>query len=92
MFAAERLRPDETTVPLLEGGKTRIGRLWVYVRDYRPLAGVGPPMAAYFYSPDRSGKHPDEHQACYAGLMQVDAHTALGDNCGGRSRAETRRQ
>ncbi len=38
-------------------GKTRVGGLWTYVRDHRPFGGGDPP-AAFFYSPDRSTKHP----------------------------------
>jgi transposase len=39
VFAAERIHADDTTVPVLAKGKTRIGRLWTYVRDDRPLPG-----------------------------------------------------
>jgi hypothetical protein len=38
-FEAERIHADNTTVPVLAKGKTRIGRLWTYVRDDRPFAG-----------------------------------------------------
>jgi transposase len=33
---------------------------------------------AFFYSPDRAGKHADEHLADYAGLMQADAYSGPG--------------
>ena len=39
VFAAERIHADDTTVPVLDIGKTRTGRLWTYVRDDRPFAG-----------------------------------------------------
>ena len=58
VFAAERIHADETTVPVLDIGRTRTGRLWTYVRDDRLFAGADPPAAAYFYSPDRGGVHP----------------------------------
>ena len=74
VFAAQRLHADDTTVPVLDVGKTRTGRLWTYVRDDRPFAGADPPAAVYFYSPDRAGKHPEEHLASWAGLMQADAY------------------
>ena len=32
-FAAERLHADDTTVLVLAKEKTRIARLWAYVRD-----------------------------------------------------------
>jgi transposase len=74
VFTAERLHADDTTVPVLDVGRTRTGRLWTYVRDDRPYAGTGPPAAAYFYSPDRRGEHPEAHLASWAGLMQADAY------------------
>jgi transposase len=74
VFAAERLHGDDTTVPVLAKGRTRIGRLWVYVRDDRPFAGSAPPAAAFFYSPDREGIHPERHLTGFAGLLQADAY------------------
>src|SRR3984957_13010843 len=76
-FAAERIHADDTTVPVLAKGKTRIGRLWAYVRDDRPFGGPQPSAAAFFYSPDRTGKHPEEHLTGYAGLMQADAYAGF---------------
>ena len=67
VFAAERIHADDTTVPVLAKGKTRTGRLWTYVRDDRPFGGPDPPAAAFFYSPDRGGEHPEQHLAGYAG-------------------------
>src|SRR6185312_8955889 len=77
VFAAERIHADDTTVPVLDIGKTRTGRLWTYVRDDRPFGGADPPAAAYFYSPDRGGVHPESHLASYAGLMQADAYAGF---------------
>jgi transposase len=78
VFAAERIHADDTTVPVLAKDKTRTGRLWTYVRDDRPFGGPDPPAAVFFYSGDRSGEHPEQHLACYAGLMQADAYAATG--------------
>ena len=77
VFAAERIHADDTTVPVLATGKTRIGRLWTYVRDDRPFAGPDPPAAMFFYSRDRGGEHPEQHLASYAGLMQADAYAGF---------------
>jgi len=77
MSAAERIHADDTTVPVLAKGKTRTGRLWTYVRDDRPFAGPDPPAAVFFYSRDRSGEHPEQHLANYAGLMQADAYAGF---------------
>src|SRR6266849_9202806 len=77
VFAAERIHADETTVPVQAKGQCRTGRLWTYVRDDQPFGGADPPAAAFFYSPDRSGKHPEAHLASYAGLMQADAYSGF---------------
>lgn len=77
VFAAERIHADDTTVPVMAKGKTRTGRLWTYVRDDRPFGGPDPPAAVFFYSPDRGAKHPEQHLATYAGLMQADAYAGF---------------
>jgi len=77
VFAAERIHADDTTVPVLAKGKARTGRLWTYVRDDRPFGGHDPPAALFCYSPDRSAKHPEQHLASYAGLMQADAYAGF---------------
>jgi len=77
VFAAQRLHADDTPVPVLDTGQTRTGRLWTYVRDDRPFAGRAPPAAVYFYSPDRSGAHPQAHLGGWAGLMQADAYAGF---------------
>jgi len=77
VFAAERIHADDTTVPVLAKGKTRTGRLWTYVRDDRPFGGRDPPAAVFFYSTDRGAKHPEQHLAGYAGLMQADAYAGF---------------
>jgi transposase len=77
VFAGQRLHADDTPVPVLDTGQTRTGRLWTYVRDDRPFAGRAPPAAAYFYSPDRSGAHPQAHLHGWSGLMQADAYAGF---------------
>jgi transposase len=77
VFAAERIHADDTTVPVLARGKTRIGRLWTYVRDDKPFGGRAAPAAMFYYSPDRGGEHPEKHLADYSGLMQADAYAGF---------------
>ncbi|MBL8127215.1 MAG: IS66 family transposase [Chloroflexia bacterium] len=77
VFTADRIHADDTTVPVLAKEKTRIGRLWTYVRDDRPFAGPAPPAAAFFYSLDRSGQHPERHLVSFAGIMQADAYAGF---------------
>lgn len=74
VLSAERLHGDDTTVPVLAKGKTDIGRIWVYVRDDKPFNGPAPPGAVFYYSRDRSGKHPQAHLANYSGVFQADAY------------------
>jgi transposase len=79
VFAAEKIHGDDTTVPVLAPGlgRTKTGRLWVYVRDDRPFAGEAAPAAAYFYSPDRGGEHPAAHLASFTGLLQADGYAGF---------------
>ncbi len=77
VFAAERVHGDDTTVPVLAKGKTRTGRIWTYVRDDRPFGGQAPPAAVFFYSPDRTGVHPEQHLAGYNGILQADAYSGF---------------
>jgi transposase len=79
VFAGEKIHGDDTTLPVLEPGlgRTKTGRLWVYVRDDRPHAGIAPPAAIYFYSPDRGGEHPAAHLANFTGFLQADAYSGF---------------
>jgi transposase len=77
VLAAERIHGDDTTVPVLAKGHCRTGRIWTYVRDDGPFAGIDPPAAVFFYSPDRSGIHPERHLADYSGILQADAYAGF---------------
>jgi transposase len=79
VFAGEKIHGDDTTLPVLEPGlgRTKTGRLWVYVRDDRPHAGIAPPAAIYFYSPDRGGEHPAAHLANFTGFLQADGYSGF---------------
>jgi transposase len=79
VFAGEKIHGDDTTLPVLEPGlgRTKTGRLWVYVRDDRPHAGNAAPAAIYFYSPDRGGEHPAAHLANFTGFLQADAYSGF---------------
>jgi transposase len=76
--AGTRIHADDTPVPVLATGKTRTGRLWTAVRDDRPFGGRDPPAAAYFFSPDRSGVHPQAFLATFTGILQADAFSGFG--------------
>lgn len=70
VFGGNRLRGDDTPVPVLDPGRgrTKEGRLWVYVRDGRPRKAQEPPAVAYFYSPYRKGEHPRKHLENFRGV------------------------
>ena len=83
VMRSDRLHADDTPVRVLDPtvrqtrGKARAvkeGRLWVYVRDDRPWGGTDPPAAAYSFSPDRKGEHPQGHLARFTGILQADAY------------------
>ena len=59
-------------------GKTKTGRLWVYVRDDRPAGSTAPPAVWFRYSPDRKGEHPQAHLANFSGILQADAYGGCG--------------
>ena len=74
VFAAARLHGDDTTVPLLARGGTKIARLWTYVRDDRPFDGTAPAAVAFRFSRDRAGEHPTAHMKGWQGILQADAY------------------
>lgn len=76
VMAASKLHADDTPVPVLAPGrgKTKTGRLWVYVRDDRPAAGTAAPAVWFAYTENRKGEHPQRHLARYRGVLQADAY------------------
>jgi transposase len=80
VMAAEKLHVDDTPVPVLAPGtgKTKTGRLWVYLRDERPFGGRAPPAVVYRYSPDRKGEHPRAQLADFRGFLQADGYSGFG--------------
>jgi transposase len=79
VLTAEKLHADDTPVPVLAPGtgKTKLGRLWTYVRDDRPSGGTDPPAVFFRYSPDRKGKHPCEHLKSFRGILQADGYAGF---------------
>lgn len=75
VLAAAKVHADDTPVPVLQpgAGRTKTGRLWVYVRDDRPAADETPPAVWFRYSPDRKGQHPQSHLKAFRGILQADA-------------------
>jgi transposase len=78
--ASPKVFADDTTLPVLDPGRgrTKTGRLWCYAVDNRPWCGPGHPAAAYVYSEDRKGEHPQTHLRGFRGLLQVDGYAGFG--------------
>lgn len=76
VMAATKLHADDTPVPVLApgNGKTKTGRLWVYVRDDRNSGDTTAPAVWFTYTPDRKGEHPQQHLARFKGTLQADAY------------------
>lgn len=79
VLAAAKVHADDTPVPVLQpgAGRTKTGRLWVYVRDDRPAADETPPAVWFRYSPDRKGQHPQSHLKAFRGILQADAYAGF---------------
>jgi transposase len=79
--AATKVHADDTPVPVLDPGrgKTKTGRLWVYVRDDRPAGSLEAPAAYYRYTPTREGRHPQAHLKGFSGTLQADGFSGFAE-------------
>jgi transposase len=77
IFSADVVHADDTPIPVLAPGlgKTKIGRLWTYVRDERPIAGNSAPAVWFSYSANRKGEHPQAHLENFTGILQADGYS-----------------
>jgi transposase len=79
VMSASKLHVDDTPVPVLAPGtgKTKLGRLWTYVRDDRPAGDLAAPAVWFAYSPDRKGEHPHRHLKAFCGTLQADGYAGF---------------
>jgi transposase len=79
VLSATKLHADDTPVPVLAPGlgKTKLGRLWTYVRDDRPAGDATPPAVWFAYTPDRKGERPKAHLSSFTGTLQADAYAGF---------------
>jgi transposase len=79
VFASDNLFADDTPVPVLDPGrgKTKTGRLWVYVREQRGWSGPAPPAAVYVFAPDRKAERPAAHLERFKGVLHVDGYAGF---------------
>ena len=76
VLSSNQIHGDDTPVKVLNPGtgKTKTGRMWVYVKDVRPRGDESPVAAGYYYSPDRKGERPQEHLKDFKGILHADAY------------------
>ena len=81
VMAGHVIHADDTPVPVLAPGtgKTKTGRLWVYLRDERQHAGPAPPAVLYRYTPDRKGERCRAHMAAFSGPLHADGYAGFGE-------------
>ena len=79
VLSANKLHADDTPVPVLAPGlgRTKIGRLWGYVRDERASQGKIPPAVWFCYSADRKAIRPVEHLSTFKGILQADGYAGF---------------
>ena len=79
VMASRVIHADDTPVDVLApgNGKTKTGRLWVYLRDERPHAGKTPPVVLYRYTPDRKGEHCRAELANFTGWLHADGYAGF---------------
>jgi transposase len=81
VMAGNVIHADDTPVPVLAPGhgKTKTGRLWIYLRDERPHAGPAPPAVLYRYTPDRKGERCREHLGAFRGHLHADGYAGFAE-------------
>lgn len=79
ILSADKLHGDDTPLPVLApgNGRTKTGRLWVYVRDERPMGSDAAPAVWFEYSPDRKGERPQAHLLDFRGVLQADGYAGF---------------
>lgn len=80
VMAGRVIHADDTPVDVLAPGtgKTKTGRLWVYLRDERVHGGTAPPAVLYRYTPDRKGEHCRAELANFTGWLHADGYAGFG--------------
>lgn len=81
VMAGAAIHADDTPVNVLAPGtgKTKIGRLWVYLRDERDWGGDSQPSAFYRFTPDRRGQWPRDHLKDFTGWLHADGYAGFED-------------
>ncbi|MQU76466.1 IS66 family transposase, partial [Sinorhizobium medicae] len=86
VMSSDLLHADDTPIRVLDrslrdkglGKGVKKGRIWAYVRDQRPWAGVAPPGAVYYFAPDWKEEHVHHHLRQTSGILQADGYKGYG--------------
>lgn len=86
VMGSDLLHADDTPIRVLDrslrdkglGKGVKKGRIWTYVRDQRPWAGVAPPGAVYYFAPDWKEEHVHHHLEQTSGILQADGYKGYG--------------
>ena len=75
VLAGSHLHTASAAYPILAhgSGRTRIGRLWIYLRDERAWGSTIPPSAWFRFTSDRSGAQARTHLGSFSGTLQGPA-------------------
>ena len=82
IMGSDLLHADDTPIRVLDrslrdkrlGKGVRQGRIWAYVRDQRPWAGLSPPGAVYRFAPNWNEEYVLRHLADARGILQADGY------------------
>ena len=79
VLAGTHLHADDTPYPVLAPGtgKTKIARIWTYVRDERSWGSEVPAAVLFRYTPDRKGIHPQTHLSHFKGALHADGYAGF---------------
>src|ERR1700691_3775118 len=79
VLAGTHLHADDTPYPVLAPGtgKTKIARIWTYVRDERSWGSEVSPAVLFRYTPDRKGIHPHAHLTDFTGALHADGYAGF---------------
>jgi transposase len=79
VLSGTHLHADDTPYPVLAPGtgKTKIARIWTYVRDERSWGSEVPPAVLFRYTPDRKGIHLRTHLARFSGALHADGYAGF---------------
>jgi hypothetical protein len=79
VLTGTHIHADDTPYPVLAPGtgKTKIARIWTYVRNESSWGSQVPPAVLFRYTPDRKGIHPRTHLSQFTGGLHADGYAGF---------------